>query len=88
MMPRFRESFRYDGPELGRGGASVVRSCARLSDGARFAVKVTSARALAAPGERASIAAEVAGMRRVTCPGIVRFVDAFEDAEEVRGPRV
>ena len=77
----FADAFEQGG-ELGRGRFSTVYACARRADGARFAVKVIQKGQLNA-AEKELLRTEIAVLRLVRHPNILRLEAFFEDRDTI-----
>ncbi len=71
------------GEQIGKGAYAVVRSATHVDSGREVAIKVYERVRLLQPQKRRSVAREIAILRELDHPNIVKFYDTFETPKNV-----
>lgn len=78
---RLDSVYRVEGQTLGAGGFGTVRKATHISTGNARAIKTIKKRADQQDTQKAILEAEIAIMKGMDHPGIIKLYDVFEDAK-------
>ncbi|GAB9470196.1 hypothetical protein Gpo141_00007448 [Globisporangium polare] len=77
LPPAFVEKYKI-GRVIGEGNFSVVKECARKSDGTKFAVKCINKNALN-PKDRSNLVQEINILKELDHPNIIKLYDVYDE---------